>query len=61
MRVTQSTSAGELNPDWFIDCEAHKMASSAWSMEETTALLNLQGDDRVQGQLESAVRNKAIF
>ena len=61
MRITQSTSVGGLNPDWFIDCEAREMAGSAWSVEETRALLNLWGDDRVQRQLEGAVRNKAVF
>ena len=37
------------------------MAGTAWSVEETRALLNLWCDDRVQRQLEGAVRNKAIF
>ena len=37
---------------WFIDCEARGMAGSAWSFEETRALLNLWEDDRVQRQLE---------
>ena len=41
--------------------EACEMAGTAWSVEETRALLNLWCDDRVQRQLEGAVRNKAIF
>ena len=61
MRITQSTSVGGLNPDWLIDCEAREMASSSWSVEETRALLNLWGEDRMQRQLQSAVRNKGIF
>ena len=47
MRITQSTSVGGLNLHWFIDCEARKMAGSAWSVEGTGALLNLWGDDHV--------------
>ena len=61
MRITQSTSVGGLNPDWLIDCEAREMAGSSWSVEETRALLNLWGEDRVQRQLQGAVRNKGIF
>ena len=61
MHITQSTSVGGLNPDWFIDCEACEMAGSAWSVEETRVLLNLWGDDRVQRPLEGAVPNKAVF
>ena len=54
MRITQSTSVGGLNLHWFIDCEAREMAGSAGSVEETRALLNLWGDDRVQRQLEGS-------
>ena len=54
MRITQSTSVGGLNLHWFIDCEAREMVGSAWSVEETRALLNLWGDDRVQRQLEGS-------
>ena len=54
MRITQSTSVGGLNLHWFIDCEAREMAGSAWSVEETRALLKLWGDDRVQRQLEGS-------
>ena len=54
MRITQSTSVGGLNLHWFIDCKAHEMAGSAWSVEETRALLNLWEDDRVQRQLEGS-------
>ena len=38
--------------NWINDCEARGMAGSAWSFEETRALLNLWEDDRVQRQLE---------
>ena len=47
-RITQSTFVGEINLDWFVDCEVRKMAGSASSVEETRALLNLLGDDCVQ-------------
>ena len=56
MRITQSTSVGGLNLHWFIDCEARKMAGSAWSVEGTRALLNLWGDDHVQRQLEGSLK-----
>ena len=59
-RITQSTSVGGLNLHWFIDCEAREMAGSAWSVEETRALLNLWGDDRVQRQLEAAFDGRTM-
>ena len=54
MRITQSTSVGGLNPDWFIDCEARELAGTTWSVEDTRALLNLWGDYREQQQLEGS-------
>ena len=61
MRITQSTSVGGLNLHWFIDCEAREMAGSAWSVEETRALLNLWGDDCVQRQLEGSWKLEVVF
>ena len=40
MRITQSTSVGGLNPDWFIDCETCEMAGSAWSVVNNFANTN---------------------
>ena len=36
LRSIESASIGGLNPDWSINHKAHEMASSAWSVEETS-------------------------
>ena len=36
LRSTQSDSIGGLNPDWSINHEAREMASSTWSITETS-------------------------
>ena len=46
MCITQSTSIGGLNPDWFVDCKGPS---------KRRALLSLWRDECIQGQLEDAV------